>query len=481
MPATITTNGDTKPVFYNVIDGKGRESDIKEQVTDPRTEELLWDVPIASSQDLDDAVEAARRAFKTWRMTTQEERHKILLDVAAVIREQQSLLADIHAKETGKSIDQATSDVVVAAMHFEYYSNITLEDEIQYEDSTVTIIGTPRPIGVLAAISPWNFPMILSSSKIASALTTGNCVLIKPSPFTPYAMLKFCEVVQSVLPPGVFQALAGGADLGEAMTLHPGIDHISFTGTLAVGQRIMRNCAATMKRVILEMAGNNAVIVLPDADLSIAVPAITTGCFFHAGQVCVASKRIYVHESLYDEFLKLFIEESKKYFPNNEDPANLFSPLSNRVNYERAVSFLEDCRKNRLEIVEGADFDANAEKGFWMKPIIVKNPPEDSLLVREEQFAPIAPIMSWSDEDDVISRANTANSGLGAGIYTTDMAEARRLAARIESGSVWINRYERPHFGAFFGGWGLSGFGGELGKRGLYNYCQMQSLHIRKL
>ncbi|KAI0970848.1 Aldehyde/histidinol dehydrogenase [Xylaria arbuscula] len=477
MPAAAPNGGDPYPglAFYNIIDGKPRDSDVNERVVDPRTEELLWDVPVATAQDLDDAVDAANRAFKTWKHVSLEERNKALQDIADTLRANKNALAHAHMKETGKSFIMASVDVDVAALHFEYYKGITLEDDVQYEDDTVKIVGTYVPIGVTAAISPWNFPMILSSVKVVSALATGNCVIIKPSPFTPYAILKFCELVQSVLPPGVFQALNGGADLGERMTLHRGIQHISFTGTVAVGQRILQNCAKTMKKVILEMAGNNAAIICEDADLEKVIPSIGQGCFFHGGQVCVASKRIYVHESLYDKFMELFVAEAKKYSPENI----LYSPLSNRQNFERAKTFLEDSKKNNHEIVIGGEVNDN-EKGFWIPPTIIAKPPEESLVVQEEQFAPITPVLTWSDEDDVIARANLDNAGLGASLYTPDLEKARRIAQRLESGSVWINRFERPHFGAYFAGWKLSGFGGELGKHGLYNYCQVQCLHFHK-
>ncbi|KAI1269358.1 Aldehyde/histidinol dehydrogenase [Xylariaceae sp. FL1019] len=482
MPTAETnghTNGDANLAFFNIVDGKKRSSDTREQVTDPRTEEQLWDVPIATTEDLDDAVEAAARAFKTWKLTTQAERHKTLQDLADCIRANKELLTEIHTKETGKSWAMGATDVEVSAIQFEYYTSISLEDIIQYEDDSVKIIGTHVPIGVMGAISPWNFPMILSSVKVVSALTTGNCVIIKPSPFTPYSLLKFCELAQSVLPPGVFQALSGGADLGERMTLHPKIQHISFTGTVAVGQRILQNCARTMKKVVLELAGNNAAIICEDADLEKAVPSVAYGCFFHAGQVCVASKRVYVHESIYDRFMQMFIEEAKKWEPS-EDKDNLFAPLSNRPNYERALGFIEDCKKNNHKIVAGGEVKGVEEKGFWIRPMIVEKPPEDSLLVQEEQFAPIAPVLSWSDEADVIERANLDNAGLGASVYTSDLDRARRIAQNLESGSVWINRFERPHIGAYFGGWKLSGFGGELGKHGLLDYCQLQSLHFHK-
>ncbi|KAL7624278.1 hypothetical protein AAE478_005838 [Parahypoxylon ruwenzoriense] len=476
---SLATNGDSAYEFFNVIDGKPRPAKEYHQVLDPRTEELLWDAPIASSEDLDDAVEAAARAFKTWKNSTVAERQKAVHDVASCILENVDILTEVQMRETGKSRTMSKFDVERAAWHFEYYRTVALEDEIQYEDDTIRIIGTHVPIGVLGAISPWNFPLILSTIKVVSALATGNCVIIKPSPFTPYSLLKFCELAQSVLPPGVFQAINGGADLGERMTLHPGIHHISFTGTIAVGQRILRNCAGTLKKVILELAGNNACIVCDDADLDKVVPQVATGALFHAGQVCVASKRVYVHESLYDRFLDLLIEESKKFAVDDDEKSPFFSPLSNRVNFDRAVGFIEDCRKNGYKIVAGGQVKPTG-KGFWIPPTIVAKPPEDSLLVREEQFAPIVPVLSWSSEADVIARANLDNAGLGASLYTPDLERARRIARQLESGTVWINQFERPHHAGFFGGWKLSGFGGELGKQGLLHYCHIQTLQIAK-
>ncbi|KAI5864324.1 aldehyde dehydrogenase [Durotheca rogersii] len=477
---SIPASGNSPYEFFNVIDGKPRPAEEYHQVVDPRTEEPLWDAPVASFQDLDDAVDAATRAFKTWKTSTIAERQKAIHNVAQCILKNADILAEVQMRETGKSKAMSRFDVERTAHHFEYYTDVALEDEVQYEDDSVQIVATHVPIGVLGAISPWNFPLILSSIKVVSALATGNCVIIKPSPFTPYSLLKFCELAQSVLPPGVFQALNGGAELGEQMTLHPGIHHISFTGTIAVGQRIFQNCTRTLKKVILELAGNNACIVCDDADLAKVVPQVAIGSLFHAGQVCVASKRIYVHESLYDRFLELLVEEAKKFAVDDDAKSPAFSPLSNRANFDRAVGFVEDCKKNGYKIVAGGRVKPTG-KGFWIEPTIVSKPPDDSLLVREEQFAPIVPVLSWASEDDVVARANLDNAGLGASVYTPDLARARGLAARLESGSVWINQFERPHQAGFFGGWKLSGVNGELGRRGLLHYANVQSLHIAKV
>ncbi|RYO74104.1 hypothetical protein DL766_004925 [Monosporascus sp. MC13-8B] len=479
--SSLIPGGGSELQFLNIIDGKPRAAKEHHQVIDPRTEEPLWDAPVASPQDLDDAVEAARRAFKTWKKSTVTERQAKISEVARCVDKNKELLSAILMKETGKPKLMADVEIERTVMHFEYYTGVALEDELQYEDEKTTVIATHVPIGVLGAISPWNFPVILSSVKVASALATGNCVIIKPSPFTPYSLLKFCELAQSVLPPGVFQALNGGADLGERMTLHPGIDHISFTGTIAVGRRIMENCAKTFKKVILELAGNDAAIVCEDVDLPKTVPMVAAGALMHAGQLCVASKRIYVHEAIYDRFLDLLVEEVKKY-AGNPDPTvpNAAGPISNKANYERVLSIIDDCKKNKHKIVTGGEVQSD-RKGFWVAPTIVSKPPEDSFLVKEEQFGPIIPLLSWTDEDDVIARANSLdNSGLGASVWTPDGARALRIARQLEAGSVWINQPELPHQGSYFSGWKLSGFNGELGKRGLLNYSNTQSLLIAK-
>lgn len=260
------------------------------------------------------------------------------------------------------------------------------EDELQYEDDTIRIMATHEPYGVIGAISPWNYPLVLSTNKIASALATGNCVIIKPSPYTPYTITKLCELAQAVLPPGVFQVLNGGADIGELITLHPDIPHISFTGTIGVGRRILENGTRMWKKVILEGAGNDASIITDDVDLEDTAAKIAEGCLLHAGQVCVAPKRLYVHENIYDRFLDLLKEEAKK-FAIVEDPSapSTFSPLSNKANYDRCRGIMEDCKKNGFNIVVGGEIETTS-KGYWLSPMIVSRPPEDSRLVVEEQF-----------------------------------------------------------------------------------------------
>lgn len=377
-----------------------------------------------------------------------------------------------------------------------------LEDEITHEDDTSRVVATYVPLGVVGAICPWNFPLILSSLKMLSALVTGNCVIIKTSPFTPYTVLRAVELWAPLLPRhGVLQAVNGGADLGAALTAHPGIAKITFTGTIATGKRVMAACAKTLKRVTLELSGNDAAVVCPDADLDLAATQTATGAFFNAGQVCVATKRVYVHESVYDEFLKKFLAETRKTWGISKDAGkpSLFGPLSNQTQFHTLNSVLEDIRARGANIVEGGQ--KYEGKGFWLSPTVVDQPPEDSLLVQEEQFGesqgafdpklpqscadapqgPVIPILKWSSEDDVIRRANLDNAGLGASVFSKNQENAERVARRLEAGSVWINSSERPNPSVYFGGVKDSGFGGEMGRQGLFSYCYIKCLHFSKL
>jgi acyl-CoA reductase-like NAD-dependent aldehyde dehydrogenase len=395
-----------QPQFYNIVNDELRGSKETHRVTDPRTEEELWECPVASAQDFEDTVTAAQQAFTSWSQTTVPQRQAHLIQLADVLRAHADELASILMKETGKSKILADIDVQASVAQCLYYSRTALEDEVQHEDEHSRVVATHIPLGVVAAICPWNFPLILSNIKVVSALVTGNCVIVKPSPSTPYAVMRWAELSRGVLPPGVFQVLNGGADLGAAMTAHPGIAKISFTGTIAVGKKVMAACAKTLKKVTLELAGNDACIVCEDADLDVAVPAVASGGFFNAGQVCVASKRIYVHERIYDEFLERLVKVVEGQFGIQEDgfAPSVFGPVDNRVQYEVVKGIIEDCKNKGYNIVTGGKTEEVKGKGFWLPPTIVSRPPEESLLVQEEQFGQSPP----SSHSPILSHANAS-------------------------------------------------------------------------
>ncbi|KAK2008448.1 aldehyde dehydrogenase [Colletotrichum eremochloae] len=465
--------------FFNVIDGQRRAGDSHHQGINPRTEEPLWDAPVATMHDLEDAIAAAQKALQTWSKTTTKERANYLSKIADVYNAHKEELMEIIMKETGKSSLMAEIEIGNTCGQTMYYTKVHLEDEVTFEDERLKIVATHHPLGVVAAICPWNFPLILSNIKVASSLITGNCIIVKPSPFAPYSVMKSVELLIDVLPPGVVQVVNGGTDLGVAMTLHPAIAKISFTGTIATGRSIMANCARTLKRVTLELAGNDAAIVTDDIDVAKVAEQVATGCFFNAGQMCVATKRVYVHESVYEDFIERFTGEVASFSVNNDpNSPSLFGPLSNKTQYDAVSDIARHYRKHGSNIITSKL--PPDSKGFWIPPTIVTKPPEDSILVQEEQFGPIVPILTWTDEEDVLRRANLRNAGLGASVYCRDMDRAESIARRLEAGTVAINVPELPHPGGYFAGMKDSGHGGEMGRQGLLSYCYTKCLQFAK-
>ena len=358
--------------------------------------------------------------------------------------------------------------------------------------------------------------MILSLGKVVPALLTGNCIIVKPSPFTPYSTLKAIEIAQEVYEPGIVQAIGGDDKLGPMFTAHPGIAKISFTGSIATGKKIMAACAPTLKRVTLELGGNDASIILPDVDIKKTAPEVVMGAFQNSGQVCVATKRIYIHESIYAEFLAEMVNFVKTIKVGEPDSGSLLGPVQNSMQYERVKGFFEDTKAKGYKVAVGAD-TVEKSNGFFVTPTIIDNPPNDSRIIAEEPFGPIVPTQPWSDEEEVIRRANNTNTGLGACVWGADssffltsllfltlplplpsipsgvlrfppltcstgrdVAHAESIAQRLEAGSVFVNSWEKPTPQAIFGGHKESGIGGEWGTQGLLAYCNPHVIHTYK-
>lgn len=327
---------------------------------------------------------------------------------------------------------------------------------------------------------PWNFPLILAIGKVVPALLTGNAVIIKPSPFTPYTGLKIVEMMQPLFAPGLVQALVGDDKLGADMCTHPGIAKISFTGSTATGKKIMAACAGSLKRVTLELGGNDACIILPDVDIGEVAPKVVMGAFLNSGQVCIATKRIYIHESIY----KSFRDEMVKYantikVGHPDDGGNLLGPIQNAMQYQKVRDLFADCGAKGFKFVVGKP-DIVPDKGFFVPPAIIDNPPDDSCIVVEEPFGPIAPIQPWSDIDEVVARANDTKSGLGACVWGKDVEKAATIARRLDVGSVFINSCAKISPQAVFGGHKESGIGVEGGVVGLLAYTNALVVHPYK-
>ncbi|EAT81107.2 hypothetical protein SNOG_11399 [Parastagonospora nodorum SN15] len=458
--------------FYNIVDGKQRGSDKIHRGINPATGQELWDVPIASEQDLNDAVAAAKKAFPAWRDTPIEKRKELLGKVAESFQAHHDEFVSLLCKESGKPRK-------FAAMRGHHLTLDVPSEKI--EDDEKTLYTEYSPLGVCGAICPWNFPLILSCGKVAPALMTGNTMIVKPSPFTPYTFLKFCELAQEILPPGVLQTVGGNNELGASMCAHPDIAKISFTGSIATGKKVMETSAKTLKRVTLELGGNDASIILPDVDIKKVAPEVVMGAFQNSGQVCVATKRIYIHESIYKEFLEEMVRFTKESVKtgNPDDGDNLLGPVQNQMQYERVKGFFADSKAKGYKFAAGEP-DVGASKGYFITPTIIDNPPNDSRIIQEEPFGPIVPTQPWSDLEEVIARANDTNTGLGACVWGKDVEKASKIARRLEAGSVFVNSFEKPTPQAIFGGHKESGIGGEWGRTGLLAYCNPHVIHVYK-
>lgn len=465
--------------FYNIIDGKPRGSANIHHGINPTTAQELWDVPIATEQDLNDAVASAKKAFPAWRDTPVEKRKELLIKFCELIGQYTDDFTTLLCKESGKPRKFASIEVGGIAGFVQYHCSLSIPVE-KIEDDEKTIYTEYTPLGVCGGIIPWNFPLILSIGKIAPALLTGNTIIVKPSPFTPYTGLKMVELMQEIFPPGVVQAVGGNNELGALLCLHPDVAKISFTGSIATGKKVMETSAKTLKRVTLELGGNDASIILPDVDIKKVAPEVVMGAFQNSGQVCVATKRIYIHESIYEDFLQEMVNFTKTIKVGNPDDGdNLLGPIQNQMQYEKVKGFFADSKAKGYKFAAGEP-DISASKGFFVQPTIIDNPPNDSRIIAEEPFGPIVPTQPWSDLDEVIARANDTNTGLGACVWGKDVEKASQVARRLEAGSVFVNSWEKPTPQAIFGGHKESGIGGEWGKTGLLAFMNAHVIHVYK-
>ncbi|KAM0344932.1 hypothetical protein ACHAPU_007066 [Fusarium lateritium] len=469
--------------FANTINGRSTIGSRLVQGRDPSSNNKLWDVPVASPEDIEDAISSARKAFSGWSKTPWSRRQEALITARDVLIENKESLATLLMKEGGKPIQFAHMEIEHAANFIQFNaSQGPLKETVVQDDDELRLSIVEKPLGVVAAICPWNYPLVLALAKVAAALVTGNCIIVKPSPFTPYSILKVAELFQSVFPPGVLQALNGDNKIGPALCKHPGIDKISFTGSTATGKKIAEVAGSLLKPVTLELGGNNASIICPDVDPKIVAPQVAIGSFFNSGQLCVASKRIYVHEDIYDEFLEVMVNTVKdwKVGPTSTSEAGIMlGPVQNEMQYNIVKGFFQDSFQNGYKFAHGSNF-AESGNNLVIQPAIIDNPPDDSLVVTGEAFGPIVPLLKWKTEDEVIRRANNTLAGLGGAVWSNDIDNARKLADRIEAGTVWINSFEKPLPQAYLSGHKESGLGGEWGRKGLSVYSKAQAIHCYK-
>lgn len=462
-----------------LIDGQAIPTDATFGVVNPATEEVFAQAPDASRENLDAAVAAARAAFPDWREKSLDDRRAVLLAMADAVEADLPTLSDLLTREQGKALSHAQFEVGGTAMWMRALATIDLPVEVLSEDDTARVELHRRPLGVVGAITPWNYPLLLSMWKVAPALLTGNTMVLKPSPYTPLAVMRFGEIVREVVPAGVLNVVCGGDDLGRWITEHPDVDKISFTGSGPTGKKIMASAAGNLKRITLELGGNDAAIVRGDANPEEIAGPIFDMAFQNSGQVCGAIKRLYVHDDVYDAMCNALVARAReKTVGDGLADGTDYGPVQNAAQYDIVCDLAKSAEADGGRFLVGGA--ATEGKGYFFPLTIVADLTDGHRLVDEEPFGPILPVIRWSDDDDVIRRANDTRFGLGGSVWSADTEKATEMAARLETGSAWVNQHFNLSPFLPFGGVKESGMGVENGPWGLAEFTSTQVLNVRK-
>jgi acyl-CoA reductase-like NAD-dependent aldehyde dehydrogenase len=447
-------------------------------VINPATEEVLTTVPRSDRAQLEEAVQAAKAAFPAWAATPIRQRGAYLAKLADALEAEQNEFARILTLEQGKPLPRSLREITGSVDLMRYFAAADLPAKVLKEDATQKIVQQHIPLGVVAAIMPWNNPIFLMMIKVAPALLAGNTVVAKPAPTTPVATLKFGELCAKILPAGVINFVVDQNDLGGALTSHPDVAKVAFTGSTATGKKVAESVSGTLKRLTLELGGNDAAIVLDDADVKDVAPKVFNGAMGNAGQVCLAVKRLYVHDSQYDAMCDALGQLARDTIVDDGlKQGTQMGPLQNKAQFEKVKGFLEDAKRDGTIVAGG---DALDRKGYFIPPTIVRDIPEDSRLVTEEQFGPVLPVLRYTDIEDVIARANDTDYGLGGTIWSKDLDRAYEVASKIHTGTVWINKHLDLQSDVPFYGAKQSGIGAEFGQEGLEAFTQPKIINMAK-
>jgi acyl-CoA reductase-like NAD-dependent aldehyde dehydrogenase len=460
------------------IDGQQHSGEARFGVINPATEEVFAEAPECTPAQLNAAVESAEHAFASWRKD-EAARRSLLLEAAERLKTRADAIALTLTREQGKPLVQAKAELKSAIAQLKAFARLPIPYEVTQDDAQGRIEIVHRPYGVVAAITPWNFPVMIAVSKLAPALVAGNSVVLKPSPFTPLATLQLGSVLNEVLPKGVLNIVSGGNQLGAQLTSHPSVRNISFTGSVATGKRVAAAAAGDLKRVTLELGGNDPAIVLPDVDVAQLAQRLFWSSFYNAGQVCLAVKRVYVPEQLLSPLTAALAQIARSTpMGDGMDPTSLIGPINNKPQLERVAELTDDARAHGASVHAGGE--RLGRKGYFFPPTILSDVDDDTRVVAEEQFGPVLPVLGYRDVDSAIARANATHFGLGASVWSRDLERARDIAAQIDSGTVWINQHIVLTDKAPFAGAKWSGLGVASGRWALESFLQKHVINTSR-
>jgi len=457
-------------------------------VVNPATEEEFETVPKAGSEDVDAAVAAAKEAFKEWSKKDPDDRAALMRAAISKIQENGKEIAQLLTQEQGKPFSEAMGELHHFLHGMNYYADLASKIEGVYANLPSALgkaygMVIKKPIGVCAAIVPYNFPLTLMGTKLAPALAAGNTIVVKPANTTPLATLRVAELMQEAeVPPGVVNVVTGpGREVGEALATHPDVRRVAFTGSTQVGRRLMEVAAPKFKRISAELGGSDPVIVFPDADVDAAVRGINIGRFFNAGQACLAAKRVYVFEEVYDEFMESLTKRVARYELGNgmekaEKPKIRMGPLNAARHRDELADQLQDAVDGGAKVAVGGG--AGNGKGFFFEPTVIENAPHDSRVGKEETFGPLLPVWKVNDVDEAIRLANDSPYGLGSSVYTYNVKWINRASQEIEAGMTWVNQLHFGYDELPFGGVKESGIGREHGKEAIEHYLEQKSVVV---
>jgi acyl-CoA reductase-like NAD-dependent aldehyde dehydrogenase len=456
------------------------------EVINPATEDVIAEVAAADAKDVDAAVAAARAALEgPWGKMSARDRGRLVSKLADRLLERADAVARLETLHNGKPISESRNiEIPAAAECFEYYAGWA--DKVMGE--TIPVKGNHltytlrEPIGIVAAIVPWNFPLLLAAWKVAPALACGNTVILKPASQTPLTALALGEIAIEIgLPPGVLNVITGpGSRVGQALVEHPGIDKIAFTGDTSTGKSIMRGAADTLKRITLELGGKSPNIVLGDADVEAAIRGATIGIFYGKGEVCAAGSRLLVDRTIKNEFIDKLAARARKMAPGDPlDPKTRLGAIASKKQLETVLRYIESGRSEGASLVAGGErADIGTGKGYFVQPTVFADVRPEMTIAREEIFGPVLAAIEFADLDEAIARANDSQYGLAAGVWTRDIKKAHYVARRLQAGTVWVNTYNVYDTAAPFGGYKQSGFGREMSAHALEHYTQVKSVWV---